>query len=74
MIIKPNNTTILVTGGAGYIGSHISYFLAQKGYNIVILDTFNHNQVLPNQFKIKQLLEKNTEQITILKKACCLKI
>jgi UDP-glucose 4-epimerase len=37
-------TTILVTGGAGYIGSHTAYILAKQGYNIVILDSFTHNQ------------------------------
>lgn len=40
--------TILVTGGAGYIGSHTAFLLAQQGYNVVVLDlllydqTFNH--------------------------------
>ena len=37
-------TTILITGGAGYLGSHISYVLAQHGYTIVVLDSFEHNQ------------------------------
>lgn len=36
--------TILVTGGAGYIGSHIGYLLAQRGYKVLILDTFLHKQ------------------------------
>ncbi|MDR3646775.1 MAG: UDP-glucose 4-epimerase GalE [Candidatus Babeliales bacterium] len=30
--------TILITGGAGYIGSHTALFMAQKGYRVVILD------------------------------------
>ncbi|HCD7504351.1 TPA: SDR family NAD(P)-dependent oxidoreductase, partial [Escherichia coli] len=29
---------ILVTGGAGYIGSHTSLCLLNKGYNVVIID------------------------------------
>jgi len=33
-------TTVLVTGGAGFIGSHISDFLLNKGFNITILDNF----------------------------------
>lgn len=37
-------TTILVTGGAGYIGSHTAWLLAQKGYNIIVLDDFLHDQ------------------------------
>ncbi|WP_121967705.1 UDP-glucose 4-epimerase GalE [Leptolyngbya sp. BC1307] len=32
------NPTVLVTGGAGYIGSHTVLALKQKGYNIVVLD------------------------------------
>ncbi|WP_026487189.1 UDP-glucose 4-epimerase GalE [Caldanaerobius polysaccharolyticus] len=29
---------ILVTGGAGYIGSHMVYLLSQKGFDVVVLD------------------------------------
>lgn len=39
---------ILVTGGAGYIGSHTSKLLLRKGYDVVILDTLElgHREVL----------------------------
>lgn len=30
--------TILVTGGAGYIGSHTAVALLQAGYDVVVLD------------------------------------
>jgi UDP-glucose 4-epimerase len=30
--------TILVTGGAGYIGSHVVLLLIQKGYEVLVLD------------------------------------
>lgn len=30
---------ILITGGAGYIGSHIGYLFAQNKHNVIILDT-----------------------------------
>lgn len=36
--------TILITGGAGYIGSHIGYLFAQHGYTVIFLDTFIYNQ------------------------------
>ncbi|KKP27199.1 MAG: ExoB [candidate division TM6 bacterium GW2011_GWF2_30_66] len=39
--MKPS---ILITGGAGYIGSHTAYLMSQSGYNIIILDTLNHKQ------------------------------
>ena len=35
---------ILITGGAGYIGSHTSYLLSQNGYQVIILDTLVHEQ------------------------------
>ena len=38
------NKNILVTGGAGYIGSHTCYLLTQLGYNVIVLDKFIHNQ------------------------------
>ena len=33
-----SNKTILVTGGAGYIGSHVVKLLGERGENIVVLD------------------------------------
>ncbi len=41
---------ILVTGGAGYIGSHMTRMLASRGYEPIVLDTFEfgHRQALPN--------------------------
>lgn len=33
---------ILITGGAGFIGSHLAYFLSKKEYNITILDDLSH--------------------------------
>ena len=32
---------ILVTGGAGYIGSHTAIRLIEKGYDVVIADNFS---------------------------------
>lgn len=32
---------ILVTGGAGYIGSHAVYLLIEKGYDVVIIDNLS---------------------------------
>ncbi|PJA45310.1 hypothetical protein CO174_03955 [Candidatus Uhrbacteria bacterium CG_4_9_14_3_um_filter_50_9] len=34
-------STILVTGGAGFIGSHLVKRLAREGHNVVIVDNFN---------------------------------
>lgn len=56
--------TLLITGGAGYIGSHISFLMAQQGYTVIILDNFVHNQpfehtwatVIRGDYGDKQLL------------------
>ncbi len=39
MNIKNNN--ILVTGGAGYIGSHTCMLLHKKGYNPIVVDNLS---------------------------------
>ena len=46
----PGHMTVLVTGGAGYIGSHMVLALLDVGYQPVILDDFStgHEQLLPN--------------------------
>jgi UDP-glucose-4-epimerase GalE len=33
--------TVLVTGGAGYVGSHCARHLAQSGYNVITLDNLS---------------------------------
>jgi nucleoside-diphosphate-sugar epimerase len=35
---------ILITGGAGYIGSVLSKFLLDQGYSVTVLDNFRYNQ------------------------------
>ena len=49
---------ILVTGGAGYIGSHTSVELLDAGYEIVIVDNFSNSK--PEVIdKIKQITNKD---------------
>ena len=33
---------ILVTGGAGFIGSHVTKILLNEGYDVVVLDSLVH--------------------------------
>jgi UDP-N-acetylglucosamine 4-epimerase len=39
-MLKPNETTILITGGAGFIGSNLCEFFLSKNYFVVCLDNF----------------------------------
>jgi UDP-glucose 4-epimerase len=41
--ITVNNNTVLLTGGAGYIGSHTFVALIEAGYKPVILDDFSNS-------------------------------
>lgn len=52
--------TILVTGGLGYIGSHISLFLLQKNCNVVILDLAGDTELGKN---VAQRLQHNAVQL-----------
>ena len=38
--MNSNQYSILITGGAGFIGSHVTYLLLKKGFNIVSLDSY----------------------------------
>lgn len=57
---------ILVTGGAGYIGSHMVWLLLEKGYDVVVIDNLEKGHkkaVLGGKFyngdlKDKEFLEK----------------
>ena len=61
---------ILVTGGAGYIGSHVVKLLGERGYDIIIVDNLStgHEDLvlygklikedLSNSTKIEEIIEK----------------
>ena len=52
---------ILVTGGAGFIGSHTCLMLLQKRYKVFILDSFVNSS------------KKVMERVSLLHKNCRLK-
>lgn len=56
--------TILVTGGAGYIGSHAVLALKEKGYEVVILDNlvYGHRDVVENNLKVELIVGETTDR------------
>tara|TARA_Y100000589_G_scaffold330271_1_gene379405 strand:- start:10166 stop:11221 length:1056 start_codon:yes stop_codon:yes gene_type:complete len=48
--------TVLITGGTGYIGSHVCYLFLKKGFNVISLDS-NFNSSPKVNFSILNLLK-----------------
>jgi len=38
-----NYKTVLITGATGFIGSHLTEFMVEKGFNVVAFDRYNSN-------------------------------
>lgn len=45
MRLKNGNSLVLVTGGAGYIGSHTSLAFLQAGWDVLILDNLSNSSI-----------------------------
>ena len=56
--------TVLVTGGAGYIGSHAVLALKQSGYNVVILDNlvYGHRDIVENVLDVELIVGDTTDR------------
>jgi UDP-glucose 4-epimerase len=61
------NPTILVTGGAGYIGSHAVLALRDAGYEVVILDNlvYGHRELVEKVLKV-ELIQGDTGDRALL--------
>lgn len=58
-----NGKTVLVTGGAGYIGSHCVVSLQEAGYDVVALDNFTNSVIgTDNQSMALKRAEKITQK------------
>lgn len=56
--MTPTKSTILVTGGAGYIGSHAVLALMKAGYEVIILDNlvYGHRDLVENVLKAELII------------------
>ncbi len=56
--MSSNQGKILVTGGAGYIGSHAVLTLKKAGYDVIILDNFiyGHQDLVETVLKVKLII------------------
>ena len=75
MLLQTNtNTKILITGGAGFIGSNLCDYFIEKNYHIVCLDNFstgkreNIARLLKNP--LFTLIEGDIRELQICQKAC----
>jgi len=54
--------TVLVTGGAGYIGSHMTKFLRESGYTVVVFDNLqrgNRDAIGDTELVVGDLGDRN---------------
>ena len=56
---------ILITGGAGYIGSHVSHLLVDRGYNVTIIDSLltGNKKLIPKKAKFIKSDISNVKKI-----------
>lgn len=55
---------VLITGGAGFIGSHIAYEFLKKGIHVIIVDNrHNHTRDSDNIKRLRKLCNENTGKI-----------
>ena len=59
---------ILVTGGAGYIGSHVCHLLIDQGYNVTCIDSLitGNKKLLPKEVNLEVFDISEEEKVTRL--------
>ena len=59
--------TILVTGGAGYIGSHAASALKKAGYEVIILDnlSYGHQEIVDDVLQVKLIVGDTSDRAAL---------
>jgi UDP-glucose 4-epimerase len=67
MTPSPTKTTILVTGGAGYIGSHTVLALLKAGYQVVILDNliYGHRDLVERVLQVDLVVGDTSDRTSL---------
>ncbi|MEM7590012.1 MAG: UDP-glucose 4-epimerase GalE [Cyanobacteria bacterium P01_A01_bin.83] len=62
--MSSKNQTILVTGGAGYIGSHAALALTKAGYEVIILDnlSYGHQEIVDDVLQVKLVIGDTSDR------------
>lgn len=62
--MSQGKSTILVTGGAGYIGSHAVLALTRAGYEVIVLDnlSYGHRELVEQVLKVKLIVGDISER------------
>ena len=69
--MSPNKKKILVTGAAGFLGSHLSEKLADLGHNVIGIDNMigGYEDNVPKNIKFEKIDCCNFDEVkTIMKK------
>ena len=69
--MKSNNNNILITGGAGYIGSHVCHLLIDQGYKVTCIDNLitGNKELLPKEVILKEFDIADEEKVSNLMKS-----
>ena len=62
--MSSKDQTILVTGGAGYIGSHAALALKKAGYDVIILDnlSYGHQEIVDDVLQVKLVIGDTSDR------------
>ncbi|WP_424097488.1 UDP-glucose 4-epimerase GalE [Moorena producens] len=65
--MSQSKATVLVTGGAGYIGSHAVLALLEAGYNVVVLDNlvYGHRDIVEDVLKVKLVVGDTNDRVLL---------